>query len=269
MATKTELIQRWDSFLAKIEARYLESLQQAEEACMAQLVETDYDYYTVFRSWQGMKAQIRNIVKKIDKTWDDNVRPQMEAISDHNDYFYEEEGRKVSRLSDNLHYKMQRFQTHLEGKLSQKFYDHAITIANQNFNCSQCGSTLTIKKDLFRSQYVTCTACNSVNIFEPETKFIQIGWDIIDNIIALKCLPLHDKMDVVLDEMRKLRKEEHTNEIWNKYKTVYFNYWKTFFKERIKFKSDAQERYEEDIERKKKEFEEYENSYRYNKYGIK
>jgi hypothetical protein len=267
MATKKELIQRWDAFLQKIEMRYIESLQQAEEACLEQLIETDYDYYTVFRSWQGMKAQIDNILLKIDETWEDKVRPQMEAISD-NDYFYEDEGFKAEKLSDKLHEIMERFQTVLEGKLSQQFYNHAITIANQDFNCSQCSSPLTIKKDLFRAQYVTCTACNSVNTFEPETKFVQIGWNIIDNIVALQCLPLHDKMDESLEKIKELRKEHHTDEVWNTYKDTYFTYWETFFKERIKLKSDAQERYKEDMERKRKEYQEYENIQRYNKYGI-
>ena len=95
MTTKTELIQRWDSFLEKMESRYTESLQQAEEACLAQLVETDYDYYTVFRSWMGIKAQINQIVAKIDETWSDKVRPQMVAINS-NDYFYEDESRKAN-----------------------------------------------------------------------------------------------------------------------------------------------------------------------------
>ena len=152
-----------------------------------------------------MKSQIDNILLKIDETWEDKVRPQMIAISN-NDYFYEDEGFKAEKLSDKLHEIMERFQTVLEGKLSQQFYNHAITIANQDFNCSQCGSPLTIKKDLFRAQYITCTACNSVNTFEPETKFIQIGWNIIDNIITLQCLPLHDKIDESLEKIKQSSK---------------------------------------------------------------
>lgn len=261
MAKKTELIQRWDAFLNKIEIRYTESLQQAEDACLAQLVETDYDYYTVYRSWMGMKAQINNIITKIDETWSNNVRPQMVAINS-NDYFYEDESWKASELSDNLHGKMERFQTILEGKLSQRFYDHAITIANQNFNCSQCSSPLTVKKDLFRAQYVTCAACNSVNTFEPETKFIQIGWNVIDNIVTVQCLPLYDKMQEAIEVIHQTRVENYTDDIWNKYKATYFTYWETFFKERIKLKSDASDRYEDDMERKRTEFETYQKTRR-------
>lgn len=261
MTTKTELIQRWDSFLEKMELRYTESLQQAEEACLAQLVETDYDYYTVFRSWMGIKAQINQIITKIDETWNDKVRPQMVAINS-NDYFYEDERRKASELTDNLHDKMQRFQTILEGKLSQKFYNHAITIANKNFNCSQCGAPLTIIKDLFRAQYITCNACTSVNTFEPETKFIQIGWNVIDNIVTLQCIPLYHKMEEALEAIHQTRVEHYTDAIWDNYKDAYFTYWETFFKERIKLKSDAADRYEEDMERKGIEFESYQNTRR-------
>ena len=121
---------------------------------------------------------------------------------------------------------------------------------------------------MFRAQYVSCNACNSVNTFEPETKFIQIGWNIIDNIVALKCLPLLDEMENALESIRILRKENQTDDVWDAYKATYFNYWETFFKERIQLKSDAEDRFEEDMERKRKEYNEYENIQRYNKYGV-
>ena len=267
MATKTELISRWDTFLSKMKARYLESLQHAEEACVEQLEATDYEYYTVFRSWQGMKSQINQILQKIDDTWQNNVEPQMQTV-DNSDYLHHSEENKANHLTDSLVIEMERFEKALEGKLSQKFYNHAIAIANKDFNCSQCGSPLIIKKDLFRAQYVSCTACNTVNTFEPETKFIQIGWNIIDNIVAYQCTPLHNAMTQALKKLQEVRKNEQTAAHWDAYKTAYLNYWETFFNERIKLKSDAKERFEEDMNRKKTELTEYENIQRYNKYGI-
>ena len=43
----------------------------------------------------GIKAQINQIVAKIDETWSDKVRPQMVAINS-NDYFYEDESNTAS-----------------------------------------------------------------------------------------------------------------------------------------------------------------------------
>ena len=55
---KKELIKRWDDFLSKITTRFRESLTHAEEACLEQLVTTDYDYENVMISWGGIKIQI-------------------------------------------------------------------------------------------------------------------------------------------------------------------------------------------------------------------
>ena len=80
MNTKEELIQRWDGFLKKIEDRFHESLKHAEEACSEQLVATDYEYETVMRSWQGMKAQIHELIRKIYDTWHAKVEPEMRQL---------------------------------------------------------------------------------------------------------------------------------------------------------------------------------------------
>lgn len=261
MGEKFELIARWDAFLLKMKERYIESLEQAEEACLTQLEETDYDYYTVFRSWQGMKAQINELLTKIDVTWEETVAPKMKRIGE--DYFYLDEQRKASELTDVLHEKMERFQKVLEGKLSLKFYEHAIETVNHNFSCHQCGAPLTVKKDLFRAQYVTCGACNSVNTFEPSTKFMLIGGNIVDNIVAYRCLPLHDKMNEALDVIHQTRKEQYTSSMWESYKDTYFTYWETYFKERIKLKPAIEKRFQEDMERKTLEYQHYEKVHRY------
>lgn len=267
MSSQQELIQRWDTFLKKIEICYLESLEQAEEACLAQLEETNYDYYTVFRAWTGMKAQINNIIPKIDETWQRKVLPKMREV-DNGSYFYNEQSFKASKLSDALHEKMERFETILQGKLSQRFYDHAKQTVDKNFTCSQCGAPIQVVKDLFRAQYISCGACGSINTFKPETKFIQIGWNAIDNIVALQLLPLHDAMSRAIRNIQDVRKEHQTEEMWEAYKSAYFIYWETYFKERIKLKSDAEKRFKDDMQRKQKEYAEFENIQRYNKYGI-
>ena len=261
---KNELIQRWDGFLAKIEARFNESLQHAEAACLEQLEDTDYDYYTVIRSWSAMKAQIFNIIKKIDTTWQDKVEPQMREIGD----FWIDQSFKAGALNDKLHYQLQRYQTILEGKLSQKYYNHAIQIANQNFQCTQCHAELQIKKDLFRAQYVSCGYCQAVNTFEPETKFAQIGWNIIDNMVALECLPLYDNMQQSIQAIHdaKAAKNTDSDSLWSAYKNAYFTYYDTFFKKRIALKSDEAERYDDDMKRKQREYTDYENTQRYNKH---
>jgi len=264
---KAQLIQRWDVFLQKIEQRFNDALTHAEQACTEQLEETDYDYYTVFRSWQGMKAQISNLINQIDTTWYDKVQPQMKAVGD----FYTEEGNKASDTNDKLVDHLQHFETLLEGKLSQAYYNHAIAIGFQDFHCSQCDAKLKIKRDLYRAQYVTCHYCNTVNTFEPEAKFMHIGWNIVDNIATIKVLDKHAKKEQAFAAIQqaKANKAQSLHLLWDSYKSAYFDYYESYFKERIKLKPSAQERYDDDIKRKTKEYEDIEKIHRYNAFGIK
>jgi len=252
MNNQTELKQRWDTFLKKIDTRFKESLAHAEEACQEQLVETDYDYETVYRSWNGMKAQIYELIAKIDTVWHSKVRPEMKAIGD----FYINEGFKASDTNDRLTEELFTFQRQLEGKLSQQFYDHAIQIANKKASCSQCDAELEIKKDIFRAQYITCKFCNTVNTIEPETKFMKIGWGIIDNIAAIKTQNEYEAMNKATDAISSYRGQAPAS-YWLTYENAYNVYWSSYFKERIKLSSDAIERYESDMQRKRKEFENY------------
>lgn len=249
---KTELIQRWDSFLKKIEVRFKESLSHAEAACMEQLIESDYDYTTSFRTWLGIKAQIRSIADKIDQVWEEKVEAQMRLEGN----FWLDENSKGNRLKDKLYVELNRFETLLEGQMSQCFYEHAIQIANQNFECSQCKAALEIQKDLFRSQYVTCHYCNTVNTFEPENKFVEIGWNVISNIAAMNCIEEYDKMQHLENQVTQSRNHNQGQYI-EAYKQAYKDYYTKFFKARIGMQPNLEERYTADMERKQKELEEF------------
>lgn len=252
MATQQELILRWDSFLQKIESRFHESLVHAEDACREQLISTDYDYETVFRSWQGMKAQIYELLQKIHDTWHAKVEPEMRQLGD----FWTDESYKSSETGDRLTEELMAFERQLEGELSQQFYDHVIQIANKKACCSQCNADLEIRKDIFRSQYITCGFCQSVNTIAPETKFLKIGWGIVDNIAKVKTQTQYDAMNKAVQAIGTYRGQA-PSAYWDTYEKAYFTYWDAFFKERIKLNSEAQDRYEKDMERKRVEFEDY------------
>jgi len=233
MASKEELIQRWDSFLQKIEVRFNESLGHAEEACHEQLVATNYEYDTVMRSWSGMKAQVHVLIEKIDEVWVGKVAPEMEALGD----FAQDEGNKAYDLSHKLLYSLEDFQRKLEGELSQKFYDHAIQVANKKASCSQCNADLEIKKDIFRA-------------------LIKIGWGIVDHIVALKTTPQYKAMTAAEEAIRAYRGKAPES-FWTDYYKVYNTYWSAYFTERMALNTDLKERYDSDMARKHKEFENF------------
>ncbi|NRD20853.1 hypothetical protein HNV08_12420 [Winogradskyella eckloniae] len=252
MDKKQELINKWDAFLLKIENRFTDSLNHAKEASVAQLEESDYDFETTMRGWQGMKAQIRKLTDKIDEVWDEKVEPQMESVGD----FASDEYTKGSNLNDKLEEDLQRFERQLEGELSQIFYDHAIKVADKKHNCTQCDAEIQIRNDLFRAQYITCSFCNTVNTIAPEAKFLKVGWGIVDNIAKVKTQTEFDAMEAAVEAIR-LHRGQAPESYWETYKKAHSEYWDRFFKARITLNSELQNRYEDDIKRKQKEFDNY------------
>lgn len=256
---KQELINRWDNFLQNIEKRFQQSLQQAEEASFDLLEESNYDYNQTTQGFSGIKMQIQNLIRKIDETWDNKVRSQMEDAFENTDWV--DESQKGSKLSAKLWEQLREFQLVLEGKLSKKYYDHAIKIADADFHCSQCNAKLQIVKTIFRSQYVTCDYCSTVNTFEPESKFSQMAWGIVDNIIKYNLL---EEEKALTKTYHSIKENAHfgkaTEQDWKKYKTQYLTYHEHFFKERIKLNSEYEQHFEGDMQRKLKEFEDFKKS---------
>ncbi len=254
---ENEVLTRWFTFLNKIETRFNESLEHAKEACMVQLEESDYDYYTVFSSWNAMKSQIQNLSQVVDDTWENKVYPYISVTTFSNLPTEKQCGEFTTKLHETLHH----FQILLEGDLSEKYYAHAIKTANQKLNCTQCHAPIEIKKNVFRSHYITCPSCLATNTFVPDTKYTHIGGNIIDNMVAKKCYPLYEKMEASINAIQKQRPPV-AQHYWEQYKRDYFNYYETFFKERIALNAEAEERYEADMERKRKEYEDYEKTYK-------
>lgn len=248
-----ETINRWKTYLQKIEQRFEESLQQAEETCKDLLIESNYDYYEVMKTWMAIKSQINDISKGITQTWEQKVYPQL-SLHTHLDLQKE---LHESNFTYFLLIRLEQFERNLKADLSQTFYNLVIQLANQRFSCTQCHSPLAIQSNVFRAHYVTCNYCQATNTFTPDTKYAQIGGNIIDNIVAKKCEPLYQKMQVSLANIQNQR-PPIAEQFWEKYKSDYFNYYETFFIERMKLNHDAKDRFDADLQRKKTEYEHYE-----------
>lgn len=247
-----ELIQRWDAFLKKIHTRFEESLHHAEEACVS-LMDESKDYGDTMRVFLGVESQIRNLIDQIDDTWEDKVAPQMEAATDDYDIIVDQR-QKGSDLRHQLSLKLEDFTVYLEGTLSKQYYDHAIKIANQDFNCSQCGAKLSINPRVFRPQYVNCEYCETVNTFEPETKYAQIGWTVVDNIVAYELRDERKKLSAQYSAIREGKSNGEQD--WAQYKADFLAYYERYFKRRIEFNVDYEDRFEDDMQRKTLELEE-------------
>jgi len=173
----------------------------------------------------SMLAQIRELLKKIDKTWDKEVRDQIEELDD--DIVIDLD-KKNSKFEDKLYYKIEPFQRKVEAKLSQLFYDHAVATANKDYHCSQCNAPIDIEKDLFRAQYVNCKFCGTANTFEPDIKFKTIGWNIIENIEAYNLEEEYRKMMKLEDKISDHRPPPPADLV-ERYREAYFDYYSKLY----------------------------------------
>ncbi len=255
-----ELVKKWDAFLAKIKTRFEESLVNAKEALLDNLVESNYDMVSSMQAWSGIKSQLQSLSDKIENTFENTVKPQMLAFKE--EWEILDEAQKGIEMGEFFYDKINRYQVLLEGNIAQRFYNHAIAFLNDDFKCTQCGAKLEIKKDIFRSHYVSCNYCNTVNTFTPNDKIAQIRW-VVDKIVELKCIDERDEKDAAykdLNNLKDLAEGEDTTETvnaFNKCEDAEKKYWSKYFKERYTFLPEYEETYEHDINIKMRYFYEY------------
>ena len=252
------LVAKWDTFLAKINIRFEESIGHAEEAVMDNLVESDFDILPTTRAWQAMRSQLMGMMEKIEETFDEKVKPQMQEYKE--DWDLIDECQKGTILGESIYDRIEQNERIIEGKVAQKFYDHAIQILNEDFNCTQCSAKIEVRKDIFRSQYVSCDYCNTVNTFTPNTKVAEIRGFAIDNIAKYEAIEewnLYRKAEKDFGKIRNPSQEDDKTEYiagFKKREDSERTYWTKYFTERSVFLPEYIETIEHDVDVKMKHF---------------
>ncbi len=252
-----KLVAKWDTFLAKMDTRFEESLLNAEEALLENLDESNFNMTSSMQAWSGIKAQLQNLSDKIEDTFDNKVKPQMLAYKEEWDII--DEGQKGILLGESFYRRIERFQVLLEGKIAQRFYNHAVQLLNNDFHCTQCSAKLEVRKDIFRSHYVSCNYCNTVNTFTPNSKINELQY-VVENIAKMKAIDEWDAMLKAQNELSEIREpaegEDNTEYIegYKKRENAEKKYWAKYFKERYAFLPQYETAYEHDIAVKMKYF---------------
>ena len=245
------LVEKWDAFLEKIETRFTESLAPAEEAVLDQLEEGNYDMVSNMTAWSGIKSQLLKLEDKIETTFDEKVGPQMLEYIERWDLI--DQDQKGVKLRESFRPRIERFEIILEGKVAQRFYNHAIQFLNEDFYCTQCSGKLEIKKDIFRTHYVGCDYCNTTNTFTPNNKITEIRW-VVDNIAKHKALKEWDEKEKAREDcksIRSLREGDDKTELATAYDTWEIKekaFWTRYFTERATYVSDYKDTIVYDVE---------------------
>ncbi len=245
------LVEKWDAFLEKIETRFKESLAPAEEAVLDQLEDGNYDMISNMTAWSGIKSQLLQLSDKIETTFDDKVGPKMLEYIERYDLI--DQDQKGVVLGESFRPRIERFEIILEGKVAQRFFDHAIQFLNEDFHCTQCNGKLEVKKDVFRSHYVGCDYCNTTNTFTPNNKITEIRW-VVDNIAKHKALKEWDEKELArksCKSIRSLRDGDDKTELvnaYNNWETKEKAFWTKYFTERATYVSEYKDTIAHDVE---------------------
>jgi len=251
-----QLVEKWDVFLQKINTRFEESLQHAEEALLENLDESNYDLTPTEQAWYGIKAQLQGLAEKVGTTFDEKVSPQMLQYVDEGTLI--DERTKGNELRSRIFHRIEAFEIEIEGKIAQKFYKHAIQGLNEKFQCTQCGAQLQVRKDIFHPHYVSCDYCNTVNTFTPNDNIRAIRW-IVDSIAKYRVFDEWKAKEQARENIyatfdRYGNNPEKMKEAYRKLEQAERNFWTKFFKIRSEFLPEYAESIEPDTDNKMKWF---------------
>ncbi len=168
MATEDVRI-RWVGFLDKLEGRLNDLLAQAAQALPHLLNLRDFDPIPFVNALTGVSTQARDLVFRIEKTWSDQVEPAfVQALGDEDSGHVIVQERKRGEARERAMQKALRIaHVAIAADGAQRLLAAAQKVLSGQFSCSQCKAPLAVRQQFFRSYYVSCEYCQTVNTFEP------------------------------------------------------------------------------------------------------
>jgi hypothetical protein len=161
---------RWTSFLDKLDARQRELLEQSTRALPLLLELRQFDTTPFSNALTAVRVQCLELAQKIHKTWSAQVEPAFEeALGDGPDRWtvIDAERARGTEHARAMERGLRRAEVQIAADAARRLLAEARKVLEKSFACSQCQAPLPVQKQFFRSHYVTCDYCRTVNTFEP------------------------------------------------------------------------------------------------------
>lgn len=260
----TNLQQRWDSFLGKIDARFQDLLTQAETILPQLLDYQGFDTVPFSNAWMGIECQAKDLISKIDETWSATVSKGWEVIQqteegllaeagvsreDFHQHFYPlyySEQDKGYLFSRKLEKDLRNYEIRMFAAAGRKLQAKAQEILSGNFSCSQCRAQLPVQQNFYRSYYQVCLYCQTTNTFEPGTIARNIEHFALHPLAEEKALPAYWEYQELLDQYKLQDEDEPGTISEEQVMKAYTSYVEVYLQARIAIIPDYKNRYEED-----------------------
>lgn len=271
-----ETQERFFIFIEKLK----EKLQEFAEASLPELKEmndTDTDEYK--RGYHRLKAavlgQLENILKRAREVKEEKITSFPYNENNRNAYYkFRTECYAKYKELDDLY---DIYRNQIENTFSEDYevkYQNILDeyeLTKSSFSCSQCNSPLVIDKIYFTTTYITCSACQTKNTFEPSSqakslehlgrslaeqrtkhlleehnKISEIPQQLYLQTHDLKLSLIHekDKKIITQKEQKILEIEKQKNEIEKQIPVLYKKYLRAMFDEWNKINPDLLEEHE-------------------------
>ncbi len=168
-AKQKALLDRWNTFLSRLEQRSEELRAEASEN-MQQLVDEvlagdPIDTRPVHNALSGVEGRLRNLPDKIDKAWEDEAEPLFEDLNEGFDGppdLHDMGTDRRDEVKASLENRVERFKLRWATGLYRQMWPKVEAALREEAECSQCGKHLQGVDRRF-SKRVTCPSCGSVN----------------------------------------------------------------------------------------------------------
>lgn len=158
-----ELVERWDAFLARIEARQLEILEEARDGLLELIAADPSDLPAVDRALTAIEHVLRGVWERIDDVWSDSVSDQFSEASAGDAPTLEDRGAdRAQDVEQGLREDFARFSLAWRMYAYRQLWPAVEVALAQEVPCTQCGRPLDVaRRD--RTESVTCGGCGAVN----------------------------------------------------------------------------------------------------------
>lgn len=184
------LVERWDGFLKKLEARYYEVLQQAEEPLAGVIDGLQYDTIVINNVLMGLKNQtVDQLSEKAEGGWG-KMEAEMEKIGVSRDSISKERD-KMDVFKNWLGSEFQVYEVKTYSRAAQKVLENVQKHIDLNklHKCTQCAAELPINTYSFVAINIKCDSCGSVNTYQPDDRIRALEHYVINKFAEERALP--------------------------------------------------------------------------------
>lgn len=158
------LVQRWRAFIDKIFGRLTEIENESAQGLAGMRAAAPTDYQQLASAMSGLDHRVRQLLDKLQSTWDDGVEPKFEEAGGNSLHNAGLDLLSWAQLEVDAHW------TQFKATQVAEFYRALEPVARgqmpRSVACTQCGSPV-VSPDPLSVQSVACGSCQAVNQVMP------------------------------------------------------------------------------------------------------